>query len=477
MSNIKTSKYIDLKQFPRDKNGNISWKDSVGITVDFYYNNKKHTIKIIDYISLDYVEIKVDDMPSEIVGTQKIRNLNFNNLFYEPSYIYNIGDTINNVVVLEQLYIESERKSQKGKMKHYKCKCLNDGYEYIVLESELKNSKGCPVCSGKRVLVGYNDLATTNPEIIKYLLDKEDGYKYTKGSHKIIWVVCPHCGYKKSIKVEELVYNGGLLCPKCSDGLSYPNKFAYNVFEQLHEQYALYNSEYSPDWAGRMRYDNYIVLKDGRKLIVEMDGGFHYNEYGKRAAKNDVVKDALAEKHGIKVIRVNCFYNQIADRFELIKNNFINNLKQYFDLSYVDWESANNSGISNKLIEVVNYYNENPFTPMHQIVNYFNLSNCTIRNYLIVGEELGLCKYIKNDPNRSKTSIPLMLYNDNGDCIGVYISARQMADEFKDEKFVSGTIAQYSRLGMPYKGYIIKRITWDEYEALRDVSQTKHTLN
>ena len=470
MSSIKANKYIDLNQFPRDKNGNISWKDSIGITVDFYYYNEKHTIKIIDYISLDYVEIKIDDMPSEIIGTQKIKHLYFDYLFYKPDYIYNIGDIVNDVIVLEQLYIKSNRKNQKGKTKHYRCKCLKDGYEYIVLEVELKNSKGCPVCAGKRVLVGYNDLATTNPEIIKYLLNKEDGYKYTKGSHKFIWAVCPHCGYKKSIKVEELVYNNGLLCPKCSDGFSYPNKFAYNVFKQLHEQYISYDSEYSPNWAGRMRYDNHIILKDGQELIVEMDGGFHYNEYGKWAAQNDAIKDSLAEEHGIKVIRVNCFYNQIINRFNLIKNNFINGLKQYFDLSYVDWESANESGISNKLIEIVNYYNEHPLMQIEQIANRFNLSYGTIRNYLITGGELGLCKYVKNDLiNRSKKFMPLMLSDKNGNYIGVYMSAQQMANEFTDETFVGGSINACAKSGKPYKGYIIRRITWDEYESLQNV--------
>ena len=458
MSYTKVNKYIDLYQFPRDKNGNISWKDSVGMMVDFYYYNKKHTIKIIDYISLDCVEIKVDDMPSEIVGTQKIRHLNFDSLFYEPNYFYNVGDVVNGFVIIEQLYINKNNNSNH-KAKHYKCKCLVDEHEYVFSEIDIKNGKKCPMCTC---------LATTNPEIINFLLDKEDGYKYTKGSHKSIWVICPCCGYKKLIKVEELVYNCGFSCPKCSDGLSYPNKFAYNVFQQLYEQYVLYEPEYSPDWAGRMRYDNHIVLKDGQELIVEMDGGFHYNEYGKRTAQNDTIKNSLAEEHGIKVIRVNCFYNQITNRFELIKNNFINDLKQYFDLSYVDWKSANESGISNKLIEVVNYYNEHPFMPMHKIVNHFHLSHCTIRNYIITGEELGLCKYIKNDPNRSKTSTPLMLCNNSGDCIGVYMSARQMANEFADEDFVSGTIRYCARLGIPYKGYIIKHLTWDEYESLQN---------
>ena len=457
MGYAKVNKYIDLNQFPRDKNGNISWKDSVGMIVDFYYYDKKHTIKIINYISIDYVEIKVDDMPSEIVGTQKIRHLNFDSLFYKPKYFYNVGDIVNGFVIIEQLYINKSSNS-KYKSKHYKCKCLVDEHEYIFSEIEIKDGKKCPMCTC---------LATTNPEIIKFLLDKEDGYKYTKGSHKYIWAICPFCGYKKLIKVEDLVYNG-LSCSRCSDGLSYPNKFAYNVFEQLCKQYASYDCEYSPDWAGRMRYDNHIVFEDGQEIVVEMDGGFHYNEYGKWASQNDVIKNALAEEHGIKVIRVNCFYNQIANRFNLIKDNFINSLKQYFDLSNIDWESADNAGVSNRLVEVVNYYNEHPFTPMHEIVDHFHLSHCTIRNYIVAGEELGLCKYIKNDPNRSKTSIPLALYNKDGNYIGAYISANQLAKEFTDEKFVGASVSQFARLGMPYKGYIIKRITWDEYESLQN---------
>lgn len=466
----KADKYIDLNQFPKDEKGRISWKNSVGITVEFFYYNERHVVKILDYSNTNSIKIKVDDMPSEIVSTQKVKKLSFDNLFYKPSYIYNVGDVVNNVEILEQLYMEPEYNSQSNKRKHYKCKCLKDGYEYIIPERDFKISKGCPVCAGKRVLVGYNDLATTNPELINFLLDKEDGYKYTKGSRKSIWVACPFCGYKKLTTVEQLVHNGGLSCPQCGDGLSYPNKFAHNVFKQLQKQYISYDFEYSPDWADRLRYDNYIVLNDGQKIIVEMDGGFHYNDFGKRSAQNDSIKNTLAKEHGIKVIRVNCFYNQIVNRFKLIKNNFINSLKQYFDLSNVDWESANEAGVSNKLIEVVNYYNEHPFTSKQQIADYFHLSLGTIRNYLISGEKLGLCKYIKNDLNRSKTSIPLTLYNNNGDFIGAYMSAEQMANEFTNEKFVSGTIRQYSRLGIPYKGYIVKRITWDEYESLKNIA-------
>lgn len=377
-----------------------------------------------------------------------------------PNYIYNIGDVVNNSIILEQLYIK-ENNGNGYRRKHYKCKCLKDGYEYIFKESELKRGKKCPRCIC---------FATTDPNVVKFLLDKEDGYRYTRGSNKHIWVVCPFCGHKKLIKIEDLIYNGDISCPRCSDGLSYPNKFAYNVFEQINEQYQEYHSEYSPNWAGQMRYDNYIVLKDGRKIFVEMDGGFHYNDYGKRSAQNDTIKDVLAEEHGIKVIRINCFYNKITERFELVKNGFMNALKEYFDLSYVNWDSANEAGVSSRLVEVINYYNEHLFVTNQQIADHFHAHVITIRHYLTVGEKIGLCTYIRYDPNRYKTSIPLVLYDSDYNIIGVFMSARYMAEKMVDKGFCTSSIKECARLGRPYKGYIIERITWEEYERYQNLA-------
>lgn len=465
------NKHIDFNQFPMDNNGHIIWNKSVGLTVDFYYYDERHTIKILGYgkPNKDHIEIKVDDMPSEVVMTQKIRNLSFDDLFGKPNYLYEVGDIVNGSVILEQLHIK-KRDSDSYKAKYYKCKCLVDGYEYVVKETELKRGSKCPVCSGKRVFVGYNDLATTNPDIVKFLSDKDDGYRYTRGSSKRIQVICPICGYKKYMKIEDLVYNGGLSCPRCSDGLSYPNKFAFNVFEQLNEQYEEYQSEYSPDWLGQMRYDNYIVLKDGSEIIVEMDGGFHQNEYGKRAAKTDVIKDTLAEQHGIKIIRVDCFYNRITERFEVVKNGLVNVLKEYFDLSYVDWDYANEVGISNRLVEAVNYYKEHPFMTNQQIADHFRINVVTVRHYLTVGEKLGLCTYIRHDPNRWKTSIPLALYDSNYNLIDVFISARHMEEVMADKGFRRGSIAECAKIGRPYKGYVIEQITWEEFEQYQNIA-------
>jgi len=463
-------KHIDLNQFPQDKQGHISWKNSIGVIADFYYYGEKHTLKILDHgnPTYEFITIQVDDMPPETVRSKKIKYLLFDNLFYKPNYLYNVGDVVNGSIILEQLYLKRTENSTK-KEKFYRCQCLADGYVYIVHEYELKNGRMCPKCVGRVLIVGYNDLATTDPDIMKFLLDKEDGHRYTRGSHKYIWVVCPICGYEKFMIVEDLVLNGGLSCPRCSDGLSYPNKFAFDVFMQISEQYQKYVTEYSPDWIKPKKYDHYILFKNGKEIIIEMDGGFHNERQGKYAAKYDKYKDDLAKEHGIDVIRVDCSYNKITKRFDCIKTEFIKNLNQHFDLSNIDWESADEAGISNRLVEVVNYYNEHPFMSNQQIADYYHVHVVTIRHYLTVGEKLGLCTYVRCDPNRWKTSIPLALYDSNMNMIGIYVSSKHMAECMKDKDFHASSIKESSRIGKPYKGYIIKRITWDEYEDLQKV--------
>lgn len=464
--NKKIDKYIDFTQFPLNKSGNISWKNSIGVVADFYYCGEKHTLKILGRgnPTNEFITFQVDDMLPETARTKKIKNLLFDDLFYKPNYLYNIGDVVNGVIILEQLYFKRTENSVK-KEKFYRCKCLTDGYVYIVHEYELKTGRKCPKCVGRVLIVGYNDLATTDPDIMKYLLDKEDGYKHTRGSNERIWVVCPICKHKKFVKITDLVHKG-FSCPRCSDGLSYPNKFAFDVFMQISEQYQEYITEYSPDWIKPKKYDHYILFEDGKEIIVEMDGGFHNERQGKYAAKYDKYKDALAKEHGIDVIRVDCSYKNITNRFDCIKTEFIKNLNHLFDLSNVDWDSANKTGISSRLVEVVKYYNENPFMSNQQIADKFHVNVVTIRHYLTVGEKLGLCEYVRVDPNRCKNSIPLTLYDSNGNMIGVYVSARHMAECMKDKNFRASSIRYYSRNGVSYKGYFIKQITWEEYESL-----------
>ena len=72
------------------------------------------------------------------------------------------------------------------------------GHSYDSSVSNRVKGCGCPYCVGKKVLKGFNDIFTTNPEIAKewnYEKNKlVSPYDYTIGSSKKVWWKCSKCG-------------------------------------------------------------------------------------------------------------------------------------------------------------------------------------------------------------------------------------------------------------------------------------------
>ena len=74
---------------------------------------------------------------------------------------------------------------------------------------------GCPICKGKKVLVGFNDLATVSPDIAKEWSsrNKATPQEVTISSGKEYWWICTH-GHEW--KVSPAKRNRGDGCPYCS---------------------------------------------------------------------------------------------------------------------------------------------------------------------------------------------------------------------------------------------------------------------
>lgn len=460
----KQEKYIDLSQFPHNKQGNISWKNSIGKTIEFFYNGEKHIIKILKIVKKDYLSIKLDEKILEKVHTTKIKNLTFCNELYKPNYLYNIGDVIKNIKILKQTKIEkTSRNNYKVHVKGYLCECLIDGYTFTMSENDIKNGHGCPVCSGNIVVKGINDIATKRPDLVPFFVNVEDAYNHSEKSSKKVLVKCPFCGFQKYMIISDLSYRGYVTCDKCCDGISYPNKFAHELFSQLKDQCLYYYFEYSPNWADKKRYDNYVVLKNGEEIIVEMDGTYHYINNSICQAKSDALKNKLAEEHNIKLIRINCNYKKLSTRFDFIKENIIKELGDIFDLSIIDWDKCNTAAISNKLIDVITYYNTHPRIDLYTIADTFKISMETLYNYLYIGEDLNLCKYIRNDKNRVKNSKPITMYDLEHNLIGIFKSARFIEEKYPYLK--ARSIRQYIHENKIYKNYIFRFATYEEYQA------------
>lgn len=459
----KQNKYIDLNQFPHNQQGKIMWNDCVGLTVEFYYNDKPHKIKILERINKDYFKIMLDNIVIEKAHTSKIRNLMFDDLLYEPNYFYEVGDRINGKLeILEQVQIP--RKNSLAKRKGYLCRCLKDGYKFTIEEFSLRKGCGCPVCANQIIIKGINDIGTTNPNLIPLFVDEHDAYSHSVGSDDKVEVRCPYCETVKIMRIAELTKYGYVTCEKCSDGVSYPNKFAHELFKQLSKQYKTYQSEYSPIWAEKLRYDNYVEMLDERKIIVEMDGGYHYAKHYDYLTKNDILKNKLANENGITMIRINCNYLKVGQRYNMVKANLYEALKDIFDLSNINWDKCNEFGVSSKLIEVLNYYKENPKLGLPEIARDCKISMPTLYEYLYTGEELGLCTYVRADPNRIRNSKPIAMYDLNMNLIGIYKSGKQIAELFPELKFIHRQIRKSAANNKPYKNYIFKFATYEEYQ-------------
>lgn len=96
---------------------------------------------------------------------------------------------------------------------HKKCEWLcPDGHIYDATVPHRIEGKGCPYCAGKRVLPGFNDLATTEPELAKWA----DGWNPTevsRGSGKYLGWRC-ELGHTWKARIPDRRAGNG--CPYCS---------------------------------------------------------------------------------------------------------------------------------------------------------------------------------------------------------------------------------------------------------------------
>lgn len=265
----------------------------------------------------------------------------------------------------------------------------------------------------------------------------EEAKLYSYSSNKKIFPICPICSKikNKKISINNIYHKHSIGC-SCSDNISYPNKFAFNMFRQLDVNFI---NEYSPKWIGTKRYDFYFKIFD-KEYILEMDGYFHskdnlMNNITKEESKEvDNYKDEQAKIHDIEVIRIDCDYVSIKNRFEYIKNKILNSkLNELFNLNEISWDVCNSYGISNLIKTACEYKRNNPELTTTQIGNIMGGYNkVTIKNWLMVGRENNWCNYnpkeelLKSISNNGKSNgKPVEIFKD-GISLGIFPSCSEL---------------------------------------------------
>ncbi|MBR3536347.1 MAG: zinc-ribbon domain-containing protein [Oscillospiraceae bacterium] len=215
--------------------------------------------------------------------------------------------------------------SGSNKKVWWKC---SEGHVWQNLISHRVRGRGCPICSNKQVVEGVNDLASTNPELLKewdYIKNGNAGIRPTDitfGSGKKVWWLCPECSH--SWRAYIYSRTSGTDCPRCK------KEFQTSFLEQAVFYYIkkIYPDSINGDRdvLAPLELDIYIP---SISTAIEYDGQlFHTNN------KKDSLKNELCNKNGIRLIRIreeNCPQLGYDERIKVYTYNH-KNLKKLSEI-------------------------------------------------------------------------------------------------------------------------------------------------
>jgi hypothetical protein len=372
--------------------GKIDWERSKGCSIRITYDDLIGYIEICDYDKTKQkVKIKFNDtehwiytsclLAHKIGGITKIKK----------PFKYRIGDIVNGNKVIDR-YVQG---AKKYKYECQTCKHIGEKTEYYLTH------KGCPICShsSRWVDKNINGLSITHPDIYNLIID-DDADLYSFGSsHKVHWR-CPYCHNINYTAINHLTSKSPTGCAYCSDGYSYPEKVLYNVLSYTSKTYEKHKAFI---WSDKRIYD---AFDNG--IFIEIHGEQHYKKAfscNKRTLEeereNDRYKMELAEKYCnnfIDYITIKAFP---AD-FESIKLNILNSrMSIYYNLSLVDWEKIKRTSATSLIYEVGSCYQNG--RSKDWISNKYMISIDTVYSYLHRATELGICNFVPDYDNISKS--------------------------------------------------------------------------
>ena len=150
----------------------------------------------------------------------------------------------------------------------------HQGHSYESLVCSRTRDRDCPYCSGRKVLDGYNDLATTKPELAKEWDYEKNGdltpQMVTKGSNKKVWWLCPQ-GHSFEASINNRAR--GSDCPYCKQRT---NK-VIEGFNDLESQYPNVAKEWHPTLNGNLK-PNQVIAGSDKKVWWICDKGHAYKK-------------------------------------------------------------------------------------------------------------------------------------------------------------------------------------------------------
>ena len=164
------------------------------------------------------------------------------------------------------------------------------GHEWQARINDRVMGKSCPTCANKRLLKGFNDLATRYPEIAKeWDIEKNDSLKPSEvlcNYSKKVWWKCK-CGHEWQARIIDRVH--GRNCPRCS------KSGVVSDFNDLATKYPELAKEWHPTKNGTLRPQD-ITVGSARKVWWRCEHGHEWETYVRTRVKGSSCPHCAAEK-------------------------------------------------------------------------------------------------------------------------------------------------------------------------------------
>ena len=227
---------------------------------------------------------------------------------------------------------------QSNKRVNLRCPKYHDHVWNVSIQTFVVKNISCPFCSNKKVLKGFNDIATTNPELAKMWGDnKIKPTEVTHGSGETIEWICSK-GHKWKAKINN-VYSRGSRCPFCSNNrvLRGFNDFFTVAPQNILEEWDYDKNDVLP---------TEIVAKSCKKIYWKCENGHPIHRW------IALPKDRI---YGIGNCRI-CFYGISNAEHEIFK--------------YI--ESICNEDVIQSNRSIINPYELDIYIPDHNLAIEFN---------------------------------------------------------------------------------------------------------
>ena len=452
-------KKIFLDEIPKKKYGNgfiLDWENSIGYIVKGFYGKLDFEIKIVNYnlktkrITINYKGNNFEKGIREFIDCRLGKILGIITDDFKIEMGQTFKDNKRDITIIDR----KREQDKNGKWwKYYKYNCnicsFDCGKHYSIKDKIYKEElwmeencilrgNGCSCCctSSKVVVENINSIYKINPWMIP-IIGEKIAKTHTCGSGDNTYPTCPDCGQVKrtAIKISQICRTHSIGCEICGDGVKYPNKFMFNLLEQLEIDF---KTEYAPNWIKPRRYDFYIPSMNS---IIEMDGGLGHghkvhpkdNKTIEETLEIDDYKDEQAKLHGIEVIRIDCYYDG-NNRFEYIKDNIKNKLNNILELKYINWIKCDEFALTNLVKIACNYKRDNPNLTTTEIGKLMGgYCRAGVSNWLYKGNELGWCNYdsheemVKSALNTGKLNGKQVEVFKDGISLGIFESATEIS--------------------------------------------------